>query len=119
MKASDLVGPPPLQGHGDPPKEAPFEAPWQAQVFAMAVSLQRSGVLSWPRFTAALGEALAKDDDNGYFGAWLKALEQVLETGGAYEPAELHDLQAAWRAAFEATPHGQPVVLKGRATAAS
>ena len=43
--------------------------------------------------------------------AWLAALERLLIAKGVASGAELRDLAEAWRAAAEATPHGQPIVL--------
>jgi nitrile hydratase accessory protein len=105
--------------HGSPissaPEAPPFDEPWQAQVFAMAVSLEQRGVFDWSEWTRALGAEIAAGPDQAgheaYFQAWLRALEKILIAKGVASGADLHDLAEAWRTAAEATPHGQPIVL--------
>ena len=96
--------------------EAPaFDAPWQAQAFAIAVALNERGLFAWSEWTKALGTEIAagpsEAGNEAYFQAWLRALEKVLIAKGVASGGELHDLAEAWRAAAEATPHGQPIVL--------
>ena len=97
------------------PEAPPFDEPWQAQVFAMAVSLEQRGVFGWSEWTRALGAEIAAGPDEAghetYFQAWLRALEKILIAKGVASGADLHDLAEAWRAAAEATPHGRPIVL--------
>ena len=105
--------------HGNPissaPEPPPFDEPWQAQAFAMAVSLEQRGVFDWSEWTRALGAEIAAGPDEAgheaYFQAWLRALEKILIARGVASGAELQDLAEAWRAAAEATPHGRPIVL--------
>ena len=43
------------------PAEAPvFEAPWQAQAFAMAVLAAERGLFSWAEWTETLGAEIAR-----------------------------------------------------------
>jgi len=49
--ADALVGLPSLPRDGDEPV---FAAPWQAQVFALAVKLSEQGHFSWQEWAAAL-----------------------------------------------------------------
>lgn len=94
--------------------EAPFEEPWQAQLFALTVGLSEQGLFGWPDWTEAFGAVLARTGTDGgesYWLAWLEALEGFLETRGLAEATALRDLKAAWEAAYLATPHGQPVRL--------
>ncbi len=95
-----------------------FDEPWQAQVFALAVSLSERGVFSWSEWTRALGAEIAagpaEAGNEAYFQAWLAALEKLLIAKGVTNGAELVALAQAWRAAAEATPHGQPIVLGAR-----
>ena len=99
----------------NPPEPRPFEEPWQAQVFAMAVMLNQRGVFGWSEWADALGAEIAADlqeaGDDGYFHHWLRALEKLLVAKGVASAADLAGLAEAWRAAAEATPHGQPIVL--------
>lgn len=93
-----------------PDPEAPFEAPWQAQAFAMTVALHAGGLFTWPEWTEALGAALRREHD--YYAAWLDALEGLLAAKGHAEPGTLGALAAAWQRAAEATPHGTPIRLE-------
>ncbi|WP_299150340.1 nitrile hydratase accessory protein [uncultured Tateyamaria sp.] len=98
--------------------EPVFEAPWHAQVFALTVHLNEAGVFAWPDWAARLGatlktHGLSKDLNGGddYFAAWLETLEAYLAELGAASPDKVSEAHAAWKAAYLATPHGQPVTL--------
>ncbi|MCB1405999.1 MAG: nitrile hydratase accessory protein [Rhodobacteraceae bacterium] len=90
--------------------EAPFDAPWQAQVFGLTVALHEQGVFDWPTWAQALGAALREDDR--YWQAWLSALEALLSARGIAEPGQIIDLAHQWQDAAHATPHGQPIRLE-------
>ena len=79
------------------------------------MSLNQRGLFDWSEWTTALGaEIAARPDEAGnaaYFRAWLGALEKILVAKGIASGGELSDLAEAWRAAAEATPHGEPIVL--------
>ncbi len=96
------------------PEPRTFEEPWQAQAFAIAVSLSERGVFSWGEWAEALGAEIARAPERPYYEAWLDALEALLQAKGVASPGELSDLAEAWREAAEATPHGQPIVLPAR-----
>jgi nitrile hydratase accessory protein len=91
-----------------------FEEPWQAQAFAIAVSLSERGLFSWSEWAEALGAEIARAPERPYYEAWLDALEELLLANGVALPGELARLTEAWREAAEATPHGQPIVLPAR-----
>ena len=97
------------------PETPPFEEPWHAQVFAIAVLLNQRGLFDWSEWASALGaEIAARPQEAGneaYFQSWLRALEKLLIAKGVASSTALTDLAEAWRAAAEATPHGQPIVL--------
>jgi nitrile hydratase accessory protein len=71
-----------------------FNAPWEAQAFALAVRLEAQGVFTWSewaeRLGAAIREAQARGDPdlgNTYYHHWLAALEAlVIEKGLASAP---------------------------------
>lgn len=99
--------------------EPPFQAPWQAQAFALTVHLNERGVFTWTEWAQALGAerrrsaaAATADDPDQYYHDWLRALEGLLAERGAAAQDELALLRQAWRAAYEATPHGHPVHLE-------
>lgn len=95
--------------------EAPFEEPWQAQAFALAVDLHARGAFTWPEWSEALGEATAQAPGAPYFERWLIALERLTLARGLTDLAELTAREDAWRRAYETTPHGKPVVLEAPA----
>ena len=100
------------------PDAPPFDEPWQAQVFAMAVKLSERGLFTWDEWTKTFGDEIAAGSreagNEAYFMAWLNALEKVLVAKGVAGAGELRDLAQAWREAAEATPHGKPIVLGAR-----
>lgn len=98
-----------------PEPEIAFDAPWQAQLFAMTVALQEAGAFSWADWTVELGaelEPVTVDGHCGYYGAWLRAFERILVARGVATAAEVAALTEAWHAAALATPHGEAIALK-------
>jgi len=106
----------------DPAPEAPFDAPWQAQAFAMVVALHRRGLFTWAEWTEALGAELAcataRADGADYYTRWVAALERVLQARGVAEAGEIAALAEAWARAARATPHGTPIALENDPQAA-
>ncbi len=95
-----------------------FAEPWQAQAFALAVSLHERGAFSWPDWAAALGEQLAAaraagDPDSGetYWLRWLATLERMVERQGLSDAATLDRYRTGWDRAAHRTPHGRPIEL--------
>ena len=98
--------------------EPAFEEAWQAELLALAYALADRGVFSPSQWSEALGAALrraaadgAPDDQATYYTAALAALERLLATDGRLGPAAVTARTEQWRAAYLATPHGQPVEL--------
>jgi len=96
-----------------------FREPWEAQAFALAVSLHERGVFSWGEWAATLGEEIKKaqaagDPDTGetYYRHWLAALERILANKGLADPQTLARTRDAWQRAYERTPHGAPIELR-------
>jgi len=101
------------------PAEPVFAEPWQAQAFAMAVSLHRRGLFTWREWADTLAQEIAAaqaagDADRGdtYYQHWLAALERLVVAKGASSAAELARTRDAWDHAAERTPHGQPIELQ-------
>ena len=69
-----------------------FAEPWQAQAFALAVTLSGQGHFTWKEWAGAL------------------AGELTAEKGLSDAPV-LEERKAAWADAYRHTPHGKPVVL--------
>lgn len=98
--------------------EPVFEEPWQAQAFAMAVSLIESGQISWQEWSTALGDEISQaaqqgiaEDGSGYYELWLNTLERLVDGHGLASTNDLATLEQAWRHAYASTPHGEPVTL--------
>lgn len=98
--------------------EPVFADPWQAQVFAMTVSLFERGLFSWPEWTHAFSakraaRAAAGDDPDSsfYYHDWLAALETLVSEVAGIEPSALADLRDRWEEAYRSTPHGEKVIL--------
>jgi len=99
--------------------ERVFREPWEAQAFALAVTLHQRGVFSWSEWAAALGEEISKaqsagDPDTGatYYQHWLAALERLIAAKGLADPPTLARTREAWRRASVRTPHGTPIALQ-------
>lgn len=91
------------------PPERPFDAPWQAQLFALTVALNEAGWLTWSDWTAAFGARRAGGGD--YFEDWLATLQALLADREVAARTEIAALAASWQRAARATPHGQPIEL--------
>lgn len=99
--------------------QPPFEAPWQAQAFAMTVHLNERGVFTWSQWAEALAaerkrsaESGIADESDQYYMDWLRALEALLSRSGEAAAEDLTTFRDAWVAAYETTPHGHPVHLE-------
>ena len=103
------------QGEGGPV----FREPWEAQAFAMALSLHQRGLFTWPEWAATLAEEIksaqqAGDPDTGdtYYRHWLNALERLVAEKGVADPTTLARYRDAWERAADTTRHGDPIVLR-------
>ncbi len=98
-----------------------FEEPWQAQAFALALSLQQKGVFTWSEWAETLGDEVKKalangdpDDGSTYYLHWMAALERLVAAKGLASPDTLERTARAWGRAADRTPHGEPIVLAAR-----
>ena len=96
-----------------------FQEPWQAQAFAMAVTLQARGLFAWSEWAAMLGDEIRKaqaagDPDMGatYYHHWLATLERMLTEKDVTSADVLGRTRAPWDHAAGRTPHGQPIELR-------
>ena len=107
-----------------PSGEAPvFDAPWQARLFALTLTLVERGVFAWTDWTPALARAIrsaeadaARTEPSGdpsalYWRAWSEALSALLAERGLATPAEVERGAGLWQQAAARTPHGQPIQL--------
>jgi len=97
-----------------------FAEPWEAQAFALAVTLSEQGHFTWKEWVTALSHELQRandcgepDDGSRYYHHWLATLEGLLIAKGLTDPAALLARKEAWAAAYRCTPHGKPVELPG------
>jgi nitrile hydratase accessory protein len=96
-----------------------FRAPWEAEAFALAVSLKERGLFTWTEWAATLGDEIKKaqaagDPDAGetYYQHWLATLERILAEKGVVERSVLARTRDAWQRACARTPHGAPIALR-------
>lgn len=87
-----------------------FAEPWEAQAFAMAVSLHQAGCFTWGEWAAALGRRRAAGTAS-YYEDWLAALEDLVAEKRIVPGEALATRREAWRRAAQATPHGEPITL--------
>ena len=98
-----------------------FKAPWEAQAFAMTLTLHTRGVFTWREWADALAAELAAaaargepDDGSHYYEHWLAALEKLATAKKLVAAQELERRAGEWDAAARATPHGKPIELPRR-----
>jgi nitrile hydratase accessory protein len=103
----------------NPTDEPTFAQPWQAQAFAITLTLHQRGLFSWSEWADALAAQIARaqaagDPDRGdtYYLHWLAALEHLVAVKGASSAEELERYRVAWDRAADRTPHGQPIELR-------
>jgi nitrile hydratase accessory protein len=92
-------------------EERAFAAPWQAQAFAMTLSLSERGLFTWVEWAAALAAEISRAPDREYYLQWLAALERLVTAKGVTTDSELDRYQRGWDNAAHRTPHGAPIVL--------
>jgi nitrile hydratase accessory protein len=92
------------------PEGPVFREPWEAQAFAMAVTLHERGLFAWGEWTAVLGDEIKRaqakgDADTGetYYRHWLAALERIVAEKSVTDTAALARYRDAW-----ATPPSAP-----------
>ena len=103
--------------------EKAFDAPWHAEVFALAVHLNEGGYFDWPEWAGRFGENLAAaktvkidvgeglDGSDDYYQIWLQTLIELMQEKGLVDAEVLALIKAQWRDAYLQTPHGKPVHL--------
>lgn len=118
MTAPDLAALPAIPRDTEGPV---FKAPWEAQAFALAVTLHARGHFTWKewaeRLAAEVAAATARgevDDGSRYYEYWLAALEQLVADKGLVLSDELSERAREWEVAAAETPHGKPIELRRR-----
>ncbi len=98
---------PPTSRTPEPPV---FGAPWEAQTFALVVSLHDAGLFTWSEWAQALGRRTG--DRIADYALWLETIEGLLAERGLTSAAALEARRAAFARAAAATPHGEPILLE-------
>ena len=96
-----------------------FREPWEAQAFAMALTLHDRGLFTWNEWAATLADEIKRAQANGdpdtgetYYRHWLATLERLVAEKGVASPATLRRYHDAWDHAADRTPHGSPIELR-------
>ncbi len=96
-----------------------FREPWEAQAFAMALTLHERGLFTWSEWAAALADEIKRaqacgdpDDGTTYYRHWLATLEKLVAAKGVAPFETQHRYRVAWDHAADRTPHGTPIVLR-------
>jgi nitrile hydratase accessory protein len=89
-----------------------FAEPWEAEAFALAVSLQERGVFTAAEWASALGAEIERAPHESYYHQWLAALEGLVASKGLTDAETLSRYADAWGRAAERTPHGTPIELR-------
>ncbi|HLX13786.1 MAG TPA: nitrile hydratase accessory protein [Bradyrhizobium sp.] len=96
-----------------------FREPWEAQAFAMALTLHERGLFTWREWAAALAEEIKRaqatgDPDKGdtYYRHWLATLEKLVAAKGVATLQVQNRYRDAWDHAADRTPHGSPIELR-------
>src|SRR5215472_5965348 len=80
-----------------------FRASWEAEAFALAVSLKERGLFTWSEWAATLGDEIKKAQAAGegetYYQHWLATLERILTEKGVVERGVLARTRDAWQRA--------------------
>jgi nitrile hydratase accessory protein len=96
-----------------------FREPWEAQAFAMALTLHERGLFTWNEWAAALADEIkraqaAGDPDHGdtYYRHWLATLEKLVAAKAVATPEVLRRYRDAWDHAADRNSHGTPIELR-------
>lgn len=96
--------------------EPVFREPWEAQAFALAVTLNENGVFTWSEWAKFLSSELRSadplPDGSDYYFHWLTALQKLMVSKGVTNAPEVDELTTSWQRAALATPHGRPILLE-------
>ncbi len=95
-----------------------FSAPWEAEVFAMTLTLYEQGLFEWVEWAAVLSEEISQAQQQGdpdlgdtYYLHWLAALESMITIKRIGSAEQLASLYERWDHAAQTTPHGQPITI--------
>ncbi|MEP0941872.1 MAG: nitrile hydratase accessory protein [Rhizobiaceae bacterium] len=104
----DLRSLPDMVLDGDEPV---FNAPWEAQAFALTLGLYEKGLFGWEEWAASLSAEIHSGVERDYYRHWLVALEQLVAKKQLTSPQDIDAREQAWHDAAARTPHGEPIEL--------
>jgi nitrile hydratase accessory protein len=87
-----------------------FAEAWQAQAFAMVLTLNERGLFTWKEWSDTLAAEI-RENPGEYYEQWLSALEHLVERKALMSHEEREARIDEWDRAAHATPHGQPIEL--------
>ncbi|MDG2421067.1 MAG: nitrile hydratase accessory protein [Gammaproteobacteria bacterium] len=95
-----------------------FSEPWEAQAFAIVLTLSSAGCFTWEEWAKIFSEVIAESkirggpsDGSDYYLNWVKALERIVSEKRITDISKLKSAKLAWENAYKITPHGKPVHL--------
>jgi hypothetical protein len=92
-----------------------FREPWEAQAFAMTLTLYEQGIFTWTEWAAALAAEIAPRRSR-YRRNLLPSLAGGAGTHdhrrGPHRSPAPRTRPLAWDRAAKATPHGEPILLE-------
>src|SRR6202790_3279231 len=96
-----------------------FREPWEAQAFAMALTLHERGLFTWNEWAATLADEIKRaqaggdpDDGKAHYRHLLATLERLVSAKGVASSETLHRYRDAWDRAADRTPHRSPIELR-------
>ncbi|MEO0498318.1 MAG: nitrile hydratase accessory protein [Pseudomonadota bacterium] len=91
--------------------EPVFAEPWEAQAFALCLSLHQRGVFTWTEWADALSAEIHSGTQKPYYRHWFTALEALVAQKGLTNDDAITKREAEWHQAAARTPHGEPIEL--------
>lgn len=95
-----------------------FQEPWEAQAFAVAVSLMEAGQFTYAEWAECLTHEIEQAQQQGdpdlgdtYYEHWVRALERLCSSKELVPSQDMLERAEQWRRAYLNTPHGQPIEL--------
>lgn len=102
-----------------PDDDVSFREPWEVQALAVVNGLIASDKITPEEWAETLGQEIRKaqgagdpDDGSTYYLHVLAAIERLATEKAMTDSPELLMRKEDWVAAYERTPHGQPVTLE-------
>lgn len=108
MSASDWSILPGLILDGEEPV---FDEPWQAQAFALTITLNERGLFDWPDWAELLGAQIATAPATPYWNHWMNALETMTAKLDIADSQSIDHRTQQWHEAAARTPHGEAIIL--------